>query len=236
MLRTIWAFIGVGFWTLVIGPIVILGGLMKVSQDFLNKFGIVWSHLILWHCGAKVEIEGLENIDANKTYVFIANHQSHFDIPALLVTIPKQLRMVAKEELFKIIIFGRAIRAAGHISINRQNRKEAVQSMQNIAKRMVDEKICPFIFPEGTRSPDGNLLPFKKGAFTLANQFKAPIIPIAIWGSKNILLKGKLRVNSGKIYLKVLPEISEREVAESDLLAKTQLMFENEISGLRLRG
>ncbi|KAA3602779.1 MAG: 1-acyl-sn-glycerol-3-phosphate acyltransferase [Calditrichaeota bacterium] len=214
MLRAVWGAFGVIFWTIFLGTSAILISYLGASQDFLNKIGVVWAKFLLWHCGVKVELEGLENLESIETCVFVANHQSHFDIPSIIANLPKQVRMVAKEELAKIPIFGTCIKRAGHITINRSNRREAIKSMRNAELRMKEEKICPYIFAEGTRSEDGTLLPFKKGAFVIATSTKAPIIPMAIWGSKDILPKGNLKIHSGKVRIRILKPILTEEMKE----------------------
>lgn len=221
MLRAIWGMFGVIFWTITLGSFAIFISYLGASEDFLNKIGVAWSKLLLWHCGVKVELEGVENLKDIETCVFVANHQSHFDIPSIFANLPKQVRMVAKEELVKIPIFGTCIKRAGHITINRSNRREAIKSMRNAEQRMREDKICPYIFAEGTRSLDGSLLPFKKGAFVLAASTKAPIVPMAIWGSKDILPKGALQIHSGKVKIRILKPIQAEKMKE---FTKEQVM------------
>lgn len=238
MLRAIWGTFGVIFWTIFLGSFAIFISYLGVSQDSLNKIGVIWSKLLLWHCGVKVELEGIENLKDIETCVFVANHQSHFDIPSIIANLPKQVRMVAKEELAKIPIFGTCIKKAGHITINRANRREAIKSMKLAESRMREEKICPYIFAEGTRSTDGTLLPFKKGAFVLATSTKAPIVPMAIWGSKDILPKGSLKIHSGRVKIKILKPIfigKSKEIKKEEVLTLTRNKIELALEEIKRR-
>jgi 1-acyl-sn-glycerol-3-phosphate acyltransferase len=134
------------------------------------------------------------------------NHQSHFDIPVLLGCLQTQFRWLAKAELFNIPIFGRAMRGCGYISIDRANREAAFASIRQ-ASDAIRGQVSVLIFPEGTRSPDGKLLPFKKGGFVLAADSGVPILPIGIYGTGRILPKKKLLLDPGPVVLWIHPPI-----------------------------
>ncbi len=162
----------------------------------------LWGLVQLKAAGVKVRLTGKEKIDTSKAYVYMANHQSWFDIFVLLAYIPGQFRWLAKEELFRIPIVGKAMEVIGYIPIDRSNRSKAFQSLAKAAEQ-IRNGTSVMIFPEGTRSSDGILQPFKKGGFILAIQSQQPIVPISISGSYRILPKGKWLVRPGLIQVTI---------------------------------
>lgn len=172
------------------------------NGDLLHKMGRVWARSILFASRIKVTVKGLANIDPNRSYIFMANHQSNFDIPVLLSYLPVRFRWLAKAELFKIPLFGLAMQKAGHISIDRFNRESAIESLTEAA-RIIKNKGSVFIFPEGTRSRDGNLRPFKKGGFVLAIDSGVPIVPVIIQGTWQIMSKRGIRIKPGNVILEI---------------------------------
>jgi 1-acyl-sn-glycerol-3-phosphate acyltransferase len=140
----------------------------------------------------------------------MANHQSNFDIPTVLGALPYQFRWLAKAELFRIPVFGRGMRGAGYISIDRSNRESAFRSLKQAAD-IIRRGTSVLIFPEGTRSADGKVQPFKKGGFVLAVDAGVPIVPIAIRGTYPIMPKHRLRIQSGPVELEVLNPIETSE-------------------------
>ena len=132
----------------------------------------------------------------------MANHQGSYDIFALLGQLPFQFKWLAKKEVFSIPILGWAMAAAGYISIDRDGTRETVEAMNKAALK-IREGASVVIFPEGTRSADGSIQPFKKGGFTLAVKSKVPIVPIAIAGSREILPKDRLRISPGDIRIRI---------------------------------
>ncbi len=159
-----------------------------------------WSKMILWVCGVKVRVKGRENFPADGPYVFMSNHQSYFDIFALLAYLPADFKFIMKKELMKVPLLGLAMRRAGYIGIERDNPKEAIRSMDKVVK-MIKRGISFLIFPEGTRSIDGRLRPLKKGGFNLAIKSGCDIVPVAISDSYRIVTKGSLKINKGSFYI-----------------------------------
>jgi len=157
---------------------------------------VPWSKSILWVCGVKVKVQGLENLEAEVPRIYMVNHQSYFDIFALLANLPVQFKFVLKEELMKIPFLGPAMRKAKYIGIRRENPRKAVKSMNEAADRF-REGSSILIFPEGTRSPDGKLQAFKPGGFHLALKIKGDIVPVSIVGTHRIVPKGSLRLHKG---------------------------------------
>jgi 1-acyl-sn-glycerol-3-phosphate acyltransferase len=163
----------------------------------------LWARAILWSAGARVRVEGLERLDGEKPMILAANHQSWFDVFALLATLPPNIRFVAKQELGRIPIFGPAWKACGHVSVDRTDRAQAVASIEGATRRIWEERLAVLFFPEGTRSPDGRLGAFKKGAFVLAIQTGVPVVPVAISGSRDAMPKGSFRIRSASIRVRL---------------------------------
>ncbi len=145
----------------------------------------------------------------------MANHQGAFDIFALLAYLPIHFKWLAKEELFRIPIFGWAMGAAGYISIDRRGKKKALESIENAVTK-IREGASVLIFPEGTRSPDGKIHPFKKGGFTLAIKAGVPIIPISIRGSREVLPRDSFRLKPGEIEIAIGKPISTHDKSMAD--------------------
>jgi len=148
----------------------------------------------------------MEHLEANKPYIFISNHQSTFDIMTCLYAIPGTARFIAKMELFRIPIFAQGMRAVGMIPIDRGNNKQARESLEKAIKE-IQQGVSVIIFPEGTRSRDGHIQPFKKGGFILALKGGISIAPMVISGAKDIMEKKSLRLGKGEIRLDFLPPV-----------------------------
>ncbi|MDX1494605.1 MAG: lysophospholipid acyltransferase family protein [Longimicrobiales bacterium] len=158
-----------------------------------------WSRLLLKCSGVDVVFENPEAIDPDKPQILVANHVSWFDVLALAAHLPGRYLFVAKRELEKVPVFGRAVRVCGHIFIDRQDRNRAVESLATARERLEAENPTVIMFPEGTRSATGTLQPFKKGAFVLAIQTGVDVIPAAIEGSREVMKKGSLLIRPGTI-------------------------------------
>lgn len=158
----------------------------------------IWSRIILAVFNIKVKIRGIENISDKQNYIYISNHASAMDIPALIYGIPDQIRFLAKQELGKIPFWGWLLKYGGYILIDRRNPKRAIKSIQRAIEK-IKSGVSVLVFAEGTRSIDGKLLPFKRGGFMLAIKSNIPIIPVTILGSHMIMPKHKLEINPGII-------------------------------------
>lgn len=159
-----------------------------------------WSRFILWLFHIRVKTRGADFIDPSKHYIYISNHASAFDIPAVVVGIPDDIRFVLKKELTRIPIWGWALKYGHYIAIDRGKARDAMKSLDEAAERM-RHGASVILFAEGTRTRDGKLQAFKRGAFTLAVKAGNPIIPVTINNTFRILPKGSLRVNSADIEL-----------------------------------
>ena len=169
-----------------------------------------WARLLVKVSDVRIEVDGEGNLDPNRPHVFMANHQSHYDIFAILGFLPVQVRFMAKKELYRIPVFGWTLRAIGHIRIDRYSRQGAAASYYRAAER-IRNGTSIFIFPEGTRSPDARLLPFKKGGFVLAIKAGVPIVPISISGGCKVLPKHKLVLRRGVIKIVIDKPIDTRD-------------------------
>ena len=188
--------------TIVISLIGLVVALFGNREETLHRMARLWGKMNLAVAGIKVRIEGLQRL-SSPPYVFMCNHQSALDIHALLAELPLSFKWIAKRQLFSIPIFGWAIKKAGYISIDRENAREALKAIEKAAMR-IRQGMNIIIFPEGTRSADGNLLPFKKGGFTLAFRAAVPVVPIGIYGSSALQPKGSfVPLKKGVIYIEV---------------------------------
>jgi 1-acyl-sn-glycerol-3-phosphate acyltransferase len=168
--------------------------------------------------GIRVVIEGTENIPPGESCIFLSNHVSNLDPPILLPAIPGMCSVFLKKSLMKIPFVGIAMRMAKYVPVSRgHSRAEAEQSVA-IAADALRSGLHIFIFPEGTRSPDGNLLPFKKGAFFLAADANAPMVPIVIQGTAQMMRKGSLKIFPGTATVRFLPAIHPQDFTTREAL------------------
>lgn len=171
-------------------------GAMSFIQDF-------WAPKMLWAPGARMSVEGNEHCDPKRATVYVCNHQSTLDIPALYVALaPVQVRFVAKKMIKYVPLFGWFMVLAGFVFIDRASKRSGLKSLQDAAAR-IKAGISIVIFPEGTRSPTGEVLPFKKGTFALATMAGVPICPVAIEGTRVVMPKASWNVGPGDVRVKV---------------------------------
>jgi len=199
--------------TLIIYCWIIIGttifGLMAITASFFSRTGNsvhgiarMWGRSILWVSGIRTVTSGFIPDMRHRPYIYMSNHQSNFDIPVLYSALPVQFRWLAKTELFRIPIFGRGMRGAGYISIDRSNRQSAFRSLA-MAAEAIRNGTSVMIFPEGTRSTDGMLLPYKKGGFVMAVDAGVPIVPVVIAGTHAIMPKGRLLIRRQWVHVHV---------------------------------
>lgn len=167
-------------------PTVVEAAVGRVTKPKCDERLSRWGHRIVEGTRMTVTVSGREHVTPNETFVVMSNHQSHYDVPVLFHVLGGNLRMVAKQELFRIPIFGGAMRGAGFISVDRENRESAIRSLE-AAKPMLRGGTHLWIAPEGTRSLDGRLGPFKKGGFVLAKDLELRILPVTVTGTRNVL-------------------------------------------------
>ena len=188
--------------TIVLSLFALFIALFGDRQETIHRIGRLWARMHLGVAGIDVRLSGLDRI-SSPPYVFMCNHQSALDIYVLLAKLPLSFKWIAKRQLFAIPVFGWAMKKAGYISIDRENAREALKAIEE-ASRRIREGTNIIIFPEGTRSADGKLLPFKKGGFTLALRAMVPVVPIGIYGSSALQPKGSsLPGKKGVIYIDI---------------------------------
>ena len=181
-MRIIWIYLNLIFWTLLFGLSSFFTILLTGKKENFKFFGLIWGKTLSFIFNIKLIVKGKHNLQ-DRNYIFAANHASLIDIPLLLIAVNRYTVFIAKSELSKIPIFKSILDMAGFIFVDRKNNDNAVKSMNNL---MDDIKKIPrsvAIFPEGTRTSDGNLLPFKKGAAIFAINTDIPVIPVAISGT-----------------------------------------------------
>lgn len=181
-MRIIWIYLNLIFWTLLFGLSSFFTILLTGNKENFKFFGVIWGKTLSFIFNIKLVVKGKHNLQ-NRNYVFVSNHASLIDIPLLLIAVNRFTVFIAKSELSKIPIFKSILDRAGFIFVDRKNNDSAVKSMNNL---MEDIKKIPrsvAIFPEGTRTSDGNLLPFKKGAAIFAINSDIPVVPVAISGT-----------------------------------------------------
>jgi len=162
-----------------------------------------WARFLLWVSGVQVKVEGLEKISPEGSYVFVANHLSYMDTPVVLANIPVQFRFMAKRGLFQIPFLGTHLGRAGHIPVPRDDPRGAVKAMATAAQIVRERGISLLIFPEGGRSHDGQLQPFKEGAAHIAIRAGVSVVPVAVQGTREILPYGSACVRSGRVTMRI---------------------------------
>jgi 1-acyl-sn-glycerol-3-phosphate acyltransferase len=174
-----------------------------IDRSFYTYFLIskLFSGGVLLISGVKLKITGLENVNPSGTYVFVSNHSSQFDIPAVQLAAAVRIAIIYKKEINKIPLFGWQMMLGPYIVIDRKNAEQAIKSIQKAKHLMDTKKISVHIFAEGTRSKTGEIQPFKRGAFYLASKVGYPIIPVTINGASTILPKGKLNIKTGTMHI-----------------------------------
>lgn len=227
MILSIWVWVNAVLATLYVGPVVIVAALLGIRDrrvyDWAPRY---WSKWILFSSGAPVRLEGMDRISREHPQIFVSNHVSWFDVWVLATYLPMDYRFVAKKELERVPVFGAAWKAAGHISIDRSDRKSAIRSLERAGETIRRENASVVIFPEGTRSHDGTLQAFKKGAFMLALHTGVPIVPVAVIGSERVLAKGSWRVRRLPIIVRFGEPIETRGFTEEDRDELVQLTYD----------
>lgn len=213
MIRTIFYIATFVPWTL----FVIFTGvpLSFIHPDYLHNYARLWARVGLKLAGVRLEVTGQEHLRPGQAVIYMPNHQSNFDILALFAGLPGQFRWLAKEELFQVPLFGLAMRRCGYIPLDRADRRKAIKSMTKAAHRIQDGTSV-VIFPEGTRSANGQLQEFKKGGFMLALKAKVPVLPVAISGSYEIMPKTSRWIRGGTIRVAILPAIDSSGLGTAD--------------------
>jgi 1-acyl-sn-glycerol-3-phosphate acyltransferase len=201
-------------YTVVLGTLSIGSSLFQSSGRFAHWCARTWSRLILATTSVHVDVSGLERLECDRAYVFVANHQSIYDIPIVFWALPYQIRIIAKESLGRFPFLGWHLRRTGHMLVDRRHPNRA--AIFGRASKLMEEGLSLIVFPEGTRSRDGRVAPFKGGSFYLALEAELPVVPISIVGSRHVMLKGRLATYPGRVKLIVHEPIDTTGLAGGD--------------------
>ncbi len=205
-MKTVVIIFGTVLATLLLSPLAIMVSLWDNSGNMAHRVARFWGGWILTISGIRVKVRGMHHIQAHRNYIYMSNHQSNFDIPVLLAHLPVQFRWLAKAELFRIPIFGLAMRRVGYISIDRSDRRLAFASLRQAAET-IRNGVSVLIFPEGTRSRDGRIGSFKKGGFVMAIDAQVPIVPVTVHGTWEIMPKARWRIVPGTVGIDIGPPV-----------------------------
>ena len=220
-MRVIWFLINLVLSISVCSIPIIAVGLFDKEKYYTGKLIKMWARWVIWSTGIQYEIDGLDNLNLDKQYIFMSNHESALDIVLGVAAIPSNIVFLAKKELFRVPVFGWAMEAAGMIKIDRQNPEIARKSVSEAVETLMHSSFSTLIYPEGTRSNGEELLPFKKGGFILAIRTQLPVVPITILGAGNVLPKGTLAIK--KFHIKMIID-NPIPTLEMDINDKDQLL------------
>jgi 1-acyl-sn-glycerol-3-phosphate acyltransferase len=209
MIRTAFVTVALAIVAIVVGLPLLLYVALTGKINPLYRAGVGAVVLISRAAGLRTRVEGLDNIPA-RTCLFAANHTSNADPPAIVGSIPRRIAILAKKSLFAIPIVGVAFRLAQFVPVDRGNPEQAASAIDVAAAKMRDG-VSFLIYPEGTRSPDGRLLPFRRGAFVLAIKAGVPVVPVACSGAHRVLAKNSYRVTPGDVTVRFCPAVDASE-------------------------
>jgi len=180
-----------------------------------------WARTVLRVCGVRVSVRGLEEVDFSRNYVYVSNHASMFDIPVIVSGVPDQIRIIYKKELHLIPFFGWGLRFGSYIGIDRGRGTKALRSLEEATEK-IRRGASVLMYAEGTRTLDGKLQQFKRGAFNLAVKARTPVVPLIVNGSYSILPKHSINVRPGRVELVLAPPVpvppGEGKEAEMQLM------------------
>jgi 1-acyl-sn-glycerol-3-phosphate acyltransferase len=211
----------VWLYTLVLGCVSLVVSLFDPTGERQQRVARLWSQMILWTVGAKVQVEGLEKIDTSKPQVYVVNHLSAFDIPVLYTHLPFQFRILAKKELFRYPFMGWHLRRSGQIPVVLENPKASVRSL-NLAVAAIRKGNSLVIFPEGGRSPNGQLQAFMGGAFYAAVKAQVDVVPIVLVGTYEMLKMNSYHIKPGPVQMVVGSPISTVGMSTRDIAKITE--------------
>ena len=216
--------------TIVMGTLSLIDSFFDHTGNSQHRLARAWARMLLAVCFVRVRVEGLEKLDPHGAYVFVANHGSFLDIPALLASLPQQFRFFAKKGLFSIPFLGTHLRRAGHLPVDRSSPRASLKSMKEGARIISGHGVSVLNFPEGGRSAEG-LREFKEGPAYIAIKAGVPVVPVAIVGMRELLPMGAIHLRSGNVVLRVGDPIDTKGLDASDRTELTQRLY-REVSQL----
>jgi len=203
-------------YTLALSLIIIVYGAFRPTSPVHDGIVRHWARVFLWVPPVRVTVEGAEHVDPDQRYVVASNHLSIFDIPVLLRVLPVKGRFLSKQEVFRIPLLGRAMRTIGIIEIDRASGSSSRQAIVNGIRVGAERGYSFIVFPEGTRSVDGDPLPFKKGAFRIAIDTGLPLLPVVIDGTDRVSRSGSKVFHRGKVVVRILEPLTTADMTNRD--------------------
>lgn len=200
-------------WSLIVAVLSILIYPIDYKNKVSNPLMKIWTNLVLFIYGIKVNVYGAENVNASVGKIYISNHASYMDIFVQLAKMPDNVRMIYKKEINKVPLLGWAMMAAGFISLDREKMRSAMKSLDKAAER-VKKGLSVVIYPEGTRTLDGNIGEFKRGMFFLADKAQADIVPVSLCGTFELMRPGSSKVNPGIVNIVIGKPVKYRKDKE----------------------
>jgi 1-acyl-sn-glycerol-3-phosphate acyltransferase len=212
----------ISVYTIILGAASIVSSLFERNGHFAHRCARAWSWLILKTTNVDVSVDGLERLTPGTTYIFVSNHQSHYDTPVIFSSLPYQLRIIAKESLARFPVLGWHLKRGGHLFVDRRNPDQG--GILSRWRALVSQGLSLIIYAEGTRSRDGRVAKFKAGSFLLAIQAGLPVVPLAVIGTRRVMPKGRLRTEPGRVRLIVhdpiaAPALEQPTVRDARALA-----------------
>jgi 1-acyl-sn-glycerol-3-phosphate acyltransferase len=230
MIRTIFVYVYISLALVLILPWLILWTLITGNPDALYGAAMKAVRLVLRIVGIRVRAEGLENVPKG-VCILAANHISAIDPLTFIPVIPRRVAILAKKELFRIPILSRAMRLAQFVAVDRADRESAAASVE-VAVQRLKQGLSLAVYPEGTRSPDGRLRPFKRGTFVMAISAGVPIVPVSIAGAQKLMQKGSWMIRAGEVVIRFGPAVDASEYTpdrRDELLARVQSLVAAEL-------
>ena len=222
VLRSAITYLVAGLGTVVLATTAVISSAFRPRGPFgeriVNGFGRLWVTV----SGIHLEVSGLENIEEDTPYIVVANHRSNIDIMTLATALPMPIRFLSKKEVLQFPLLGAAMRGVGMVPLDREMGRKELASIIRSTRLLASEGRSLVIFPEGTRSLTGKMLPFKYGAFFIAAQVGCPVLPVAVSGTRAIWSPQSWVIRRGPVRVKVLPAITltKRESRQSRELAR----------------
>ena len=210
--------------TIVMGTLSLIDSFFDKTGNSQHKLAQIWGRMLLAASLIRVRVEGAAHLDRNATYVFVSNHQSLMDIPAILSTLPHQFRFFAKKGLYQIPFVGTHLRRAGHLPVDRSSARASLKSMTEGANIISTRGVSVLLFPEGGRAPEG-LREFKEGAAYIAIKAGVPVVPMAIVGMREKLPMGSIHVRSGKVEVRIGEPIPTAGMKVAERLELTERLY-----------
>jgi 1-acyl-sn-glycerol-3-phosphate acyltransferase len=209
MIRAIFVYVYIGLALVLVLPWLILWTVITGNPDALYRAAMKAVRFVLRLVGVRVRVEGIENIPQG-ICIFAANHISSIDPLTFIPVIPRRVAILVKKELFRIPILSRAMRLSQFVAVDRADRESAASSV-DVAVERLKQGLSLAVYPEGTRSPDGRLRPFKRGAFAMAIAAGVPIVPVSIVGAQRLMQKGSWKIRAGEAVIRFGPAVDASE-------------------------